>query len=63
MNKNYYLVPAELADELKLSAYRQQVDGGYILSVSDLDAYGIERAVDEGATPLSENQVKQLLNQ
>ena len=62
MNKNYYLVPAELADELKLSAYRQQVDGSYILSASDLDAYGIERAVDEGATPLSENQVKQLLN-
>ncbi|WP_276963528.1 hypothetical protein [Bacteroides graminisolvens] len=62
MNKNYYLVPAELADELKLSAYRQQVDGGYIMSASDLDAYGIERAVDEGATPLSENQVKQLLN-
>ena len=62
MNKNYYLVPAELADEPKLSAYRRQVDGGYILSASDLDAYGIERAVDEGATPLSENQVKQLLN-
>lgn len=62
MKKYYYLVPDFIAQELNLSKYRHAVDGGYILSESDLEAYGIDKAVEAGAIPMDENEAKSLIN-
>lgn len=53
---NYYLVPTSIAESLQLTRIRKSSAGGfYLLSEYDLQPYGIERAIGEGATELSEN--------
>lgn len=56
---NYYLTPRHIAESLHLAALRKSTpDGLFLLSESDLVAYGIERAKSEGAVELS-NQPRQ----
>lgn len=54
---NYYLVPQNIAESLQLTRIRKSSAGGmFLLSEYDLQPYGIERAIGEGATELSENR-------
>lgn len=53
---NYYLVPQFIAESLQLTRIRKSSAGGfYLLSEYDLQPYGIERSIEEGAIELSEN--------
>lgn len=50
---NYYLTPQRIAERLNLTAIRKSTaDGMYLLSESDLQPYGIDKAVREGAIEL-----------
>ena len=54
---NYYLVPQSIAESLQLTRIRKSSAGGmFLLSEYDLQPYGIDRAIDEGAMELSENR-------
>lgn len=54
---NYYLVPQTIAESLQLTRIRKSSAGGmFLLSEYDLQPYGIERAVEEGAMELSGNR-------
>lgn len=55
---NYYLVPQSIAESLQLTRIRKSSSGGmFLLSEYDLQPYGIDRAIGEGAMELSENRV------
>ena len=50
---NDYLVPREIAEALGLVKIRKSTQQGlFLLSESDLLAYGLQKAVDEGAIVL-----------
>ena len=54
---NYYLVPRSIAESLQLTQIRKSSPGGfYLLSEYDIQPYGIERAINEGAVELKEKQ-------
>lgn len=54
---NYYLVPKSIAESLQLTQIRKSSPGGmYLLSEWDLQPYGIERAISEGAIEFSDNR-------
>lgn len=54
---NYYLVPKSIAESLQLTQIRKSSPGGfYLLSEYDIQPYGIERAINEGAVELKEKQ-------
>lgn len=56
---NDYLVPREIAEALGLVKIRKSTPQGlFLLSESDLLAYGLQKAVDEGAIVLSSNGVR-----
>ena len=49
-----YLVPETIAEALGLTSIRMKTpDGKYLLSEQDLVAYGIPKAINEGAIELS----------
>jgi hypothetical protein len=49
-----YAVPATIAAALKLTRLRKMdAEGNYLLSAYDLQGYGIDRALREGAEELS----------
>lgn len=63
MKYNYYLVPEAIVFGLGLKDFRTgDGKGNYILSQSDLDPYGIEKALDEGAKTLSNEEVAEIIN-
>lgn len=54
---NYYLVPQSIAESLQLTRIRKSSAGGlFLLSEYDLQPYGIDRAISEGAMELSGNR-------
>ena len=56
---NDYLVPREIAEALGLVKIRKSTPQGlFLLSESDLLAYGLQKAVDEGAIVLSSAGVR-----
>ncbi len=56
---NDYLVPREIAEALGLVKIRKSTQQGlFLLSESDLLAYGLQKAVDEGAIVLSSAGVR-----
>lgn len=56
---NDYLVPREIAEALGLVKIRKSTPQGlFLLSESDLLAYGLQKAVDEGAIVLSNAGVR-----
>lgn len=51
---NDYLVPREITEALGLVRLRKSTPGGlFLLSEGDLLAYGLQKAIDEGAIVLS----------
>jgi hypothetical protein len=51
---NYYLTPKRIAEKLNLTSIRKSTaEGMYLLSEFDLQPYGIEKAISEGAIELS----------
>ena len=56
---NDYLVPREIAEALGLVKIRKSTPQGlFLLSESDLLAYGLQKAIDEGAIVLSNAGVR-----
>lgn len=63
MKYNYYLVPESIVFGLGLKDFRAgDGKGNYILSQSDLDPYGIDKALDEGAKELTSDEVNGIIN-
>ena len=53
---NYYLVPQEIVERLNLTKIRKSTPTDmFLLSEYDLAPYGVEKAVSEGAVPISDN--------
>jgi hypothetical protein len=50
MTQKFYAVPSSIAEALKLTKLRKMdADGCFLLAGFDLQGYGIERAIREGA--------------
>ncbi len=63
MKATKYAVCEGIARTLHLVEYRRTDGKGmYLLSSMDLRCYGIERAIDEGAIPLSDKEAKDMFN-
>lgn len=63
MRTTMYAVCEGIARALHLEDYRRcDGNGMYLLSSMDLRCYGIERAMDEGAIPLSGKEAKKMFN-
>ncbi len=63
MKYNYYLVPEAIAFGLGLKDFRTgDGKGNYILSQSDLDPYGIDKALVEGAREITSDEVNEIIN-
>lgn len=62
-----YAVPEAVAQALKLAPLRRkaQINGAthYLLSSQDLQAYGIDRAIENGAVRMGLDEARQLFNQ
>ncbi len=60
-----WLVPAHVAEDLKLGGIRQKVtqngEAYYLLTGGDLTAYGTERAQREGAREISLAEARSLV--
>lgn len=55
-----YAVPAAVAEALRLTKIRRRDEAGrYLLSSVDLQGYGIERAVAEGAEVLTLREARE----
>jgi hypothetical protein len=55
-----YAVPAAVAEALRLTKIRRRDEAGrYLLSSVDLQGYGIERAVTEGAEVLTLREARE----
>ena len=63
MKFNYYLVPDAIVSGLGLKDFRiDDGKGNYILSQSDLDPYGIDKALNEGAKEITTDEVNEIIN-
>ena len=59
----YYIVPAELADELKIKSFRSGNDKiGYLCNAGDFATFGIESAVAAGAKLITEQEAIEFYN-
>lgn len=59
-----YLCPKGIAELLGLMSIRLRLaDGRYVLSGQDLQAYGVDNAVRDGAEPMAISDYKQKYNQ
>lgn len=59
---NYYLVPKTVADAIGLSEYRQEFNGKFLLSDFDINSYGRDKAIAQGAETISTEQASELMN-
>lgn len=59
----FYAVPEAIARELCLTQLRRSDGHGrYLLSQGDLRPYGIDKAVAEGARPVTDQEVQNMFN-
>lgn len=59
-----YSVPDAIAQELRLGDYRRHDGEGHtLLSARDLTAYGVEKALSEGAVEITAEEAKEKFNQ
>lgn len=59
----YYIVPAELADELKIKSFRSGNDKiGYLCNAGDFATFGIASAVAAGAKIVTEQEAIEFYN-
>lgn len=62
MRAKYYVIPESIANELGLTPYpRHNENMEYLVNSGDLVVYGIEKAVDEGATELTVEEAKSFI--
>lgn len=59
---NYYLVPKNISDAIGLSEYRQVFNGKYLLSDFDINSYGRDKAIAQGADIISAEEAAELMN-
>lgn len=59
---NYYLVPKNVSDAIGLSEYRQEFNGKYLLSDFDINSYGRDKAIAQGADIISAEEAAELMN-
>jgi hypothetical protein len=53
-----YDVPKSIADSLCISKYRLNIEDRYLLSSDDLQPYGIDQAIQDGAKETTIEQFK-----
>lgn len=58
----YYIIPAALAHLLNLAEFRRGGKQGYVVTVGDLAAYGVEKAIEKGAREVSEKEAMEFIN-
>ena len=59
----YYIVPAELAEKLKIKSYRSGNDKiGYLCNTGDFATFGIESAVAAGAKIVTNQEAIEFYN-
>ena len=59
----YYIVPAELAEKLKIKSFRSGNDTiGYLCNAGDFATFGIESAVAAGAKLVTEQEAIEFYN-
>ena len=59
---SYYLCPPAIVDSLKMKSCRIGSDSeGYILSSSDLAPYGIDNAINDGASLLPHDDARKFV--
>ncbi len=59
----YYIVPAELAEKLKIKSYRSGKDKiGYLCNTGDFATFGIASAVAAGAKLVTEQEAIEFYN-
>ena len=59
----YYIVPAELAEKLKIKSFRSGNDTiGYLCNAGDFATFGIESAVAAGAKLITEQEAIEFYN-
>ena len=59
----YYIVPAELADKLKIKSFRSGNDTiGYLCNAGDFATFGIDSAVAAGAKLVTEQEAIEFYN-
>ena len=58
----YYWITAELAEELNVASYRRgDKDKGYLVTSGDLAAYGLDKAIEEGAKEFTDNDAQNII--
>lgn len=58
----YYWITAELAEKLNVASYRKgSKDKGYLVTSGDLAAYGLYKAIDEGAKEFTDKDAQNFL--
>lgn len=63
MTQKFYAVPATIAEALKLTKLRKMdADGCFLLAGFDLQGYGIERAIKEGAEVIDSSAARARFN-
>lgn len=59
----YYIVPAELAEKLKIKSFRSGNDTiGYLCNAGDFATFGIDSAVAAGAKLVTEQEAIEFYN-
>lgn len=59
----YYLVPEPLASRLNVKAFRHGSTAiGYIVTVADIAAIGVDEAMKQGALEISEKKAISIIN-
>lgn len=57
----YYIVPKQIAELLNLTEIRKGGENGYVVTVGDLAAYGVVKAIENGAREVSESEAEEFI--
>ena len=52
----YYLISQQLAETLNVTAFRHGGKDGYVVTSADLAPFGIDKAIEDGATSMTEKK-------
>lgn len=63
MKCKYFIIPKSIADELGIREYRYgNGSDGYLVNIGDLAAYGVERALQNGAREITATEATEFAN-
>lgn len=57
----YYIIPKQIAELLNLTEIRKGGENGYVVTVGDLAAYGVGKAIENGAREVSESEAEEFI--